>query len=164
MNNLVEYAGSNLINVGFKKLRENVFLSTTRQVFSNVQIIDELKKIAKAHHSKRARICFHNKLSDTVQEMLIVFAKDIEMGFIKQRTAATLTYVVLEGQAELNQMKTDNITLDTIYLGSKNKQMSVCKIEADIFRQINVISDFFVFYEIAQGPFEDSDTIYLDHS
>lgn len=151
-----------LVQLGFKVIRDNVFFTTKKQVTSNNTLISALKVIAEQHPTSRARVCFHNNLSAQVQEMLIVFSENIELVPLKQEKTTTLTYVVISGEAELLQFNQHGEIVAKKFMGRTAGKSVVEKISSNIIRTIKVTSDFFVFYEITEGPFTDDDTLFFN--
>lgn len=151
--NAEEYLESN----GFKSIRNNVFAGKVRADIDS-EIITCLKSIAKSHHTSRARVCLHTSLDEGIQQMLIVFHSSINSDYLKQRNDSTITYVVIEGEALLRRVNDDGTELDSVLLGESESGKVISKVEANIFRKMKVKSEFLVFYEIASGPFSDTDT------
>lgn len=156
-------AKSSINGLGFIEIRDNVFFAKDEQVTSCEILISSLKVIASHHPSGRARVCFHNNLSAKVQEMLIVFANKMDLTPLKQEKETTLTYVVISGKADLLQFNDQGIVIANKAMGHSIGRSPVEKISSKIIRTINVISDYFVFYEITEGPFEDNDTLYFEN-
>lgn len=157
MSDVVDAAVNSLQDYGFISLRENVFYAENACSGANLAVINCLKVIAANVSSQRARICFHPDGDSVVQEMLIVFTKETFLHPIKQHKSSSLTYVAMEGEAQLLQFNTDGAVEKVTTLGSQG--MACYRLPANCARTLRVTDDFFVFYEIAEGPFEDKDTV-----
>ena len=120
-----------------------------------VELIDELKEVAARSERKRARLCLHPSPSDPHQEMLIVMAKSaVELP--QRRTTGFDTKIVLEGRAVLRYFKSEHEMSRSIELGGEHA--TYVHTRSDEFHSLLISSDWFVFLEILQGPFDSGTT------
>lgn len=119
------------------------------------EIIEELKQVALSSARSRSRLCLHPNPSEVHQEMLIVMARSaVELP--QRRTLGFDTKVAIEGKASLRYYSpagelTRSVGLggdDSIYVHTASSE----------YHSLLVESDWFVFLEILEGPFDSSTT------
>lgn len=145
----------------------HTLLSVARQTSSEVfhanhwgiswgqQMIDELKEVARRSERSRARLCLHPDPSDRHQEMLIVMGKtSIEQP--QRRTIGFDTKIVLEGRAVLRYFASEHLMTRTVDLGGEYERYVHTR--SDEFHSLLVTSDWFVFLEVLEGPFDSNTT------
>ncbi len=114
-------------------------------------IIEELKEIAQSNDRNRARLCLHPQPTDVHQEMLIVMARSaVELPH--RRTIGFDSKVVVEGQAKLRYYSPDGDFLRSVGLGG-DASLYVHTVGNE-YHSLLAESDWFVFLEILQGPFD----------
>ena len=119
------------------------------------EIIEELKEIAQSNVRSRARLCLHPNHDDQHQEMLIVMARStIEVPH--RRTIGFDSKVVIEGQAKLRYYSADGDLLRSVSLGDDSSRY-VHTVGTE-YHSLLAESDWFVFLEILQGPFDTHTT------
>lgn len=149
----------------YKCIRENVYYAHDTISDAGDSEIRELCVVAEAHPRKRSRICFHENSQSTIQEMLVVFAKGIYLRPLKQNLERTITYVVVRGVAELIEFE-DNGQIKNVRKVGAAQSGYPCffKVKAASIRTFDVLSDFFIFVEVNEGPFTDAMTEYPEWS
>ena len=119
------------------------------------EVIDDLKTVAEASERSRARLCLHPTPEDQHQEMLIVMkASAIERA--QRRTTGFDTKIVVEGRATLHYFTPVGRPTRAVSLGDDHA-MYVQTRSAE-YHSLLVESDWFVFLEILQGPFNAATT------
>ena len=119
------------------------------------EIVDELKEVAKGNVRSRARLCLHPHPDDLHQEMLIVMARSaIEVPH--RRTIGFDSKVVVEGQADLRYYSPVGDFLRSVSLGH-DSSLYVHTVGTE-YHSLVAESDWFVFLEILQGPFDGHTT------
>lgn len=122
----------------------------------------ELKDFAIKEKLKLFRVCFHKSDKEQINEMLMIHSEPQEIGPLKQINKPSISFIVLEGEAEINLMNDDGEVEKKIYLSSfDNKKSKYCRLDSSCWRKIVSTSKFFIFFEISGGPFKDSDTVWL---
>lgn len=117
--------------------------------------ISELKLVASDSPRRRARLCMHPDQSDSHQEMLIVLAHDaIERA--QRRTIGFDTKIALEGSAVLRYYAESGDLSRSVPLGPG--QAMYVHTNCDLFHNLEVTSEWFVFLEILAGPFDSHTT------
>ena len=118
-------------------------------------MIAELKEVAAQSDRSRARLCLHPSPEDRHQEMLIVMARTaVERP--QRRTIGFDTKIVLEGQALLRYYALDGAPTRSVELSS-GRALYV-HTRSDEFHSLSISSDWFVFLEVLEGPFDVSTT------
>lgn len=119
------------------------------------EVIDELKEVASRSERSRSRLCLHPSQGDRHQEMLIVMSRDaIERP--QRRTIGFDTKIVLEGRAVLHYFASDRSIMRSVELGGEHARYVHTR--GDEFHSLLISSDWFVFLEILEGPFDSNTT------
>ncbi len=118
-------------------------------------IIEELKEVALSSDRNRSRLCLHPNPSEVHQEMLIVMARSaVELP--QRRTLGFDTKVVIEGQATLRYYSpAGDLTRSVALGGNASKYVHTASSE---YHSLLIESEWFVFLEILNGPFDASTT------
>jgi len=119
------------------------------------EIIKELKEVALSSARGRSRLCLHPDPSEVHQEMLIVMARSaVELP--QRRTIGFDTKVVIEGQATLRYYSPAGELTRSVGLGGEASLY--VHTASNEYHSLLVESDWFVFLEILNGPFDASTT------
>ena len=119
------------------------------------EIIEELKEVALSSDRSRSRLCLHPDPSEVHQEMLIVMARSaVELP--QRRTIGFDTKVVLEGQATIRYYSPDGEFTRSVGLGGEASMY--VHTASNEYHSLLIESDWFVFLEILNGPFDASTT------
>ena len=142
-----------------KQTSEGVFHANTWGLNWGNEIIDELKSIALKSPRNRSRLCLHPDKNESHQEMLIVMHKSaVEKP--QRRTIGFDSKIVIHGEADLNYFNDQGVISRTISLG-QNKSLYV-HTRSNEYHALDIVSDWFVFLEILNGPFTELTTIFAD--
>jgi len=118
-------------------------------------VVAELKDVATQSDRSRARLCLHPSPEDRHQEMLIVMARTaIERP--QRRTIGFDTKIVLEGRAVLRYYAPDGTPTRSVELGGEHARYVHTR--SDEFHSLLISSDWFVFLEVLEGPFDSHTT------
>jgi cupin fold WbuC family metalloprotein len=119
-------------------------------------VITELKDAAGRSARSRARLCLHPSPGDRHQEMLIVMSRNaIERP--QRRTIGFDTKIVLEGRAVLRYFTPDGgSTTRSVELGGEHALYVHTR--SDEYHSLSISSDWFVFLEVLEGPFDATTT------
>jgi len=169
-NNLMKKFGRVLSYFLTKKLTRNthLFNESNKEVYYAIDNIIKLskndilflKEKANNNERKRCRICTHKDASDKVHEMFIVLAKDAYVRPHKHLNKCESLHI-LEGLVDVVIFDKDGKIVEVIKLGdysSGNK--FYYRISDPYFHTLLVRSNFLVFHEITNGPFNKTDTIF----
>jgi len=122
-----------------------------------------LKNIAKYKGLSMCRICMHTNDDETIHEMLMIHTKPHYTKPLKQNKTS-LSYHVVEGFGELNLYNDSGLLQQQIAIGDRDHDKKFVRLNANMFRSLESKSDYFIFLEVASGPFKDSDTIWMKYS
>lgn len=124
----------------------------------NGQDIKELKKLALLNTRKRIRLCAHKTPNDRLHEMIIVHTKECYVRPHKHLHRAE-SITILEGEADLILFKDDGSIANVISMGEVSSgNFFFHRIAGSIFHMLIIRSDFLVFHESTEGPFNKGDT------
>lgn len=147
-------ADDHLATIAFPT-QANVFHAKTWGLTLGSETIEALKLVAQRHESGRARLCLHPSVEDLHQEMLIVMslsAKEVP----QRRRNGFDTKLILEGSANMNFFSVSGDLLRTICLSSAEGFYHHTR--SDEFHALEVVSEWFVFIEVLNGPFDSKTT------
>jgi len=147
-------------NLKIFKKNSNVYYAQEYPFFLETDDLDSLIALSKLNNIDKFRICMHKNDKAHIQEMLLILLRP---QFIKphKQEKSTVSYHVLKGLAEL-RLYDDNGNVEFVRnLSSTESGIQHIRLEANRFRSIKSLSDYFIYLEISIGPFQDSDTIWL---
>ena len=138
------------------KKSPGVFISDSISSFClNSEHIDLLKKEIPSSPKKRSRICIHKSDKELIHQMIIAMPRNHYVQPHKH-TQKSETYQVIEGEALFVQFN-ERGSIDQINpLNPKNYFFKPSEYK---YHTLIVLSDFFVFTETTNGPFEPNTNI-----
>jgi hypothetical protein len=74
---------------------------------------------------------------------------------------SSLSYHAIDGESVVNLHDDQGKSTHQFRISSGADGKKSLRLDANVFRSIRSLSDYFIFLEVASGPFEDSDTIWL---
>lgn len=135
------------------KVNEEVYYSGEPIVSVTREDLAWLKECAAKNPRTRVRLCAHRDLQDRVHEMLIVFRKGTYVRPHKHLDK-TESFHVVEGTADLVLFKDDGAIAQVRKLGDPASGASFfLRNEATGYHTLVVRSEYFVFHETTNGPF-----------
>ena len=138
-----------------RRTSQEVFHANEWGISWGREVVDELKDVAALSERARARLCLHPAPEDLHQEMLIVMA-DTAVERAQRRTIGFDTKVVIEGNATLRYYTPTGDLTRSVKLG--RDQAIYIHSRSTEYHSLLVESDWFVFLEILQGPFDNATT------
>lgn len=123
------------------------------------EVIDELKEVALRSQQSKARLCLHPLPSDSHQEMLIVMSsKALELPQRRRigGESAFDTKIAIEGWAILRYYGADRTVSRSVELGDNHARYVHTR--SDEFHSLLIMSDWFVYLEVLEGPFDSRTT------
>ena len=138
-----------------RRTSQDVFHANEWGITWGKEVVDELKDVAASSERARARLCLHPAPDDLHQEMLIVMA-DTAVERAQRRTIGFDTKVVIEGNATLRYYTPTGDLTRSVKLG--RDQATYIHSRSTEYHSLLVESDWFVFLEILQGPFDNETT------
>lgn len=126
--------------------------------------LEFLKTKSLNNERKRIRLCVHRNLKDQVHEMIIVHGKDAYVRPHKHLGRSESLHVI-EGEAYAFLFDEDGKVSDIIHMGDKNSGRTFYyRISKAVYHSLIAVSDFFIFHEAVEGPFDKSKTIFAPWS
>ncbi len=111
---------------------------------------------------KRIRICAHKNTEDTLQEMIIAFARGSYIRPSKHLGKEESIHV-LEGTANFVFFNPNGKIIQVVPIGDPSTGLQeYVRTPVEVFHTVLITSDFFVVQETTQGPFKREDTVFAD--
>lgn len=135
-----------------RKESDEVYYLNAPQITLDYNHADELKKIAVANPSKKARLCIHQSPTADLHEMFIVHGREVYVRphrHIRRHEGL----MVLDGYADLLIFSETGVMLQCHRL-----EHSQIHIAANHYHMLIIRSEFLLFYEATTGPFDRSET------
>jgi cupin fold WbuC family metalloprotein len=150
--------------VSLKQINDEVYYSEGGIVkISNHDIAFLIEK-ASINVRKRARICTHQSLSDTIHEMLIVHTNGNYIRPHKHKNK-TESWNIIKGMADVVMFDETGKINEVISVGDmSSSEIFYYRTNSPIFHSMLIRSKHFVFHEITSGPFNKNDTIFAPWS
>ena len=126
--------------------------------------LQELKSLSLLNKRKRIRICAHMNTSEKLHDMLIVHSKDCYVRPHKHATKAE-SITILEGEADLVLFEEDGSISSVVRMGElRTNKTFFYRISSSIYHMLIIRSEFLIFHEATEGPFDREDTIFPEWS
>lgn len=145
------------------KKNERVFYAKKNPCILSRQQMFLLKALARLRSVPVFRVCLHTDDQCDVHEMLMVHTTPTTVGPLKQNKTS-LSYHVLEGSLTIRMHDESAAVLEEYYLGDgqpSERRGTSLRLNASQYRSVHSTSPFAIFLEVASGPFQDSDTLWL---
>ncbi len=147
-----------------KEINKEVFSADETIVAVGQIEIDLLKKKLSDTERKRIRLCSHKDVTDKLHEMFIVLSKETYIRPHKHLNKAESLHVI-EGSADAVFFdEKGNITKVMPLSDYSSGKPFYYRIEEPCYHTLCIRSDFLVFHEATQGPFQRSDTVFAPWS
>ncbi len=142
----------------FKKISEEVIVSKSHLEQLSHKNINFLISKAKNNKSRKFRLCSHESDNDPVHEMFIVHPKGIYVRPHRHLNKSE-SILIIEGCMDYITFENDGKLKDRIILGDyKSKKKFYLTNKENSFHSLIIKSDWCVFLEIIEGPFERNKT------
>lgn len=147
-----------------KEFNESVYYAEADISNLKAEDIGFLKLKAKGNKNRSVRLCMHKDIRDRIHEMLIVHARDKYVRPHKHLNKAESLFVV-EGAADAIFYDEDESIVEVIPLGdySSGKRFYY-RVWRPIYHNLIIKTDYFVFHEVTEGPFDRSKTVFAPWS
>ena len=156
-NKIIDFYGLIKKNDRVYYAKENPFCISRQQMFILKSLVT-IKKIPVF------RICMHTNDRADIHEMLMIHTKPTQVGPLKQ-LKTSLSYHIIEGELVIELFDEKGTKLKDYIVSNSNLNESVntsIRLNAKQFRTVSSVSPFAIFLEVGSGPFQDSDTIWLN--
>lgn len=143
-----------------KKINDEVYYYNGEIVKVNKNLIEELKEKAMQNKRKRVRLCAHKNVKDKLHEMIIFLGKETYIRPHKH-PGKSESFHVIQGSADIIIFDDKGEIIKVIPLGkySSNKNFFY-RISEPLFHTVLVNSEFLLYHETTNGPFEKKDAIF----
>lgn len=141
------------------KKSDRVFYAKKNPFGISKQQILFLKELASLRNIPVCRICLHPEDQCDIHEMLMIHTRPISVGPLKQNKTS-LSYHLIEGELTI-KMHNDTGEILQEYFLNQGHWISL-RLHANQYRSIHSTSPFSIFLEVASGPFQDNDTLWLN--
>jgi 8-oxo-dGTP diphosphatase len=145
------------------KKHERVFYAKQNPCILSRQQMFLLKALACLRNVPVFRVCLHTDDQCDVHEMLMVHTRPTTVGPLKQ-DKTSLSYHVFEGSLTIKMYDEEAAVSKEYYLGDgppSELRGTSLRLNASQYRSVHSTSPFAIFLEVASGPFQDSDTVWL---
>lgn len=151
-----------LKHLNLRKKSDRVYYAKRIPAAIGLQDMIMLRELAHHRGLPVVRICLHCDDSEPIHEMLMAHTRPQVVGPLKQ-DKSSLSYHMLVGSAEISLHDDQGTILSTIQIDSDDPSVArSARLQASTFRSFRSISPGVVFLEVAGGPFEDEDTIWMN--
>lgn len=126
--------------------------------------LEFLKKKSLDNQRKRVRLCAHRDIKDKVHEMIIVHGKDAYVRPHKHSGRSESLHVI-DGEACAFIFDDNGRVSEIVHMADKNSgKVFYYRISNDVFHSLIIVTDFFIFHEAVEGPFDKTRTIFAPWS
>ncbi|WP_444550576.1 WbuC family cupin fold metalloprotein [Candidatus Magnetomonas plexicatena] len=145
----------------FQYVNDEVFYAPERIVSVDRADVEALKAQALKNPRRRARLCAHHSVDDTLHEMLIAHAKDIYVRPHKHINKSE-SFHIIEGELSVMLFNEEGGIVSVIEMSPQN--CFFYRLSESAFHTVVPTSDMVVFHETTNGPFNRSDTMFAPWS
>jgi len=146
--------------IEFRKESDEVLYSDTLSAVIGAEEIIVLKRMALLNRRKRIRLCTHDSPNSKLHEMFIVHTSDCYVRPHKH-IGKDESISVIEGCADVVFFNDDGSIHKAVSISDDSNTGSYyCRIPDSIYHMLIIRTDFFIFHERTQGPFNSNDTIF----
>jgi len=146
--------------IEFRKESDEVLYSDTLSAVIGAEEIIVLKRMALLNRRKRIRLCTHDSPNSKLHEMFIVHTSDCYVRPHKH-IGKDESISVIEGCADVVFFNDDGSIHKAVSISDDSNTGSYyCRIPDSIYHMLIIRTDFFIFHECTQGPFNSNDTIF----
>ena len=146
--------------MSYKKFNDEVYYSGENITKVTSKEVDFLKEKAKHNYRKRARLCAHVDVSDSVHEMLIVHAKNCYVPPHKH-LGKSESFHLIEGQLDVVIFSDDGKIIDVVHMGIHGTdKVFYYRLQESYYHTVIPLTDWVVFHETTKGPFDRSKTLF----
>ncbi len=146
--------------MNYKVINEEVYYTTDSITKLEAKDIELLKLKASRNLRKRVRLCCHSDRENLLHEMLIVHAKGAYIPPHKHEGKIE-SFHIIEGELDVVIFDDKGDIFDIIQMGryGSNRKFYY-RLSEKRFHTVLPMSEYVVFHEITNGPFDREDTIF----
>jgi cupin fold WbuC family metalloprotein len=146
--------------LNFIKHNDEVYYSEAPVITVGPAEIDFLKNAAAENTRRRARLCTHPGIEDALHEMLIVH---MDSTYVRphKHLGKSESFHIIEGALKVFLFTDDGELTDTIDFGASGSGRNFYyRLSTPMFHSVLPVSDFVVFHEVTNGPFDRADCVF----
>lgn len=148
------------IRINVTEINEEVFFTRDAITKVSTRDIEFLKAKASVNRRKRVRLCAHRSIKDPVHEMLIIHTKDTYVRPHKHLKKSE-SFHIIEGKLKIVIFDESGGILEVINMGDyPSGDTFFYRLSESYFHTVILISDFVVFHETINGPFNREDNVF----
>lgn len=141
-----------------------VFVAKDPVIKINKKVIDFVKNKASSNIKKRARICFHQDINDPIHEMVIAASKEGHVR-VHRHNGKSESFHMIEGEMDVVIFDDDGGVKEIIEMGDyASGKKFYYRLSKDAYHTVVVRSEYAIFHEITNGPFDKKKTVYAPWS
>ena len=145
-----------------RKENNEVLYSEEEYISINQENIEWLKGLSLKNLSGKVRLCTHRSIKDNLHEMLIVHTKDCYVRPHKHINQIE-SMSVLEGEADYIIFDDNGNIIKVLKMGDRlSGKIFYNRMDKPNYHMLIIRSDYLVFHEITNGPFDINKTIFPD--
>ena len=147
-------------------LRESdeVFFRKPSKYIFGASDVNSLIDLAELTPRKRARLCIHEGPDKDVHQMLIVHPRNAYIRPHKHQSREEI-FMVLDGSVEFIEFDNQGSVCSRDMMGDYNSGRTFIRyIPPQTYHSILIYSERLVFFEVTEGPFKETDTVFAGWS
>lgn len=141
-----------------KKKNERVYYAAAEKFQINSQSMYFFLYLSQLRKVPVSRICLHNNDNSLLHEMYMFHSIPTSVGPLKQEKE-TISYHIIDGILEIETEDKTNIVLSSDFFQNTGASKSY-RLKPSQYRVVKSKSDYCIFLEVNNGPFNDFDTIW----
>ena len=147
----------------FRESDEVFFRNPSKHIFG-ASDVNSLINLAELTPRKRARLCIHEDPEKDVHQMLIVHPRNAYIQPHKHLSREEI-FMVLDGSVEFIEFDNQGSVCSRDMMGNYNSGRTFIRyIPPQTYHSILIHSERLVFFEVTEGPFRKSDTVFAEWS
>ena len=148
------------MNDKYRSLNPEVLYSVVPITTTDRSDIDVFKQLSSGNPRKRVRLCTHASPEDRLHEMLIVHERNAYVRPHKHPGKTESTHII-EGLVDVVVFDDEGRIERVIRMGDyANGGIFFYRMASPVFHTLIIRSDFLVFHETTNGPFDREDTVF----
>ena len=145
----------------YQRVSDEVFYSTQPILTVTSELISKMKLMADRNPSGKVRICAHPRPEDPLHEMLLVLKRTVRFKH-HLHLKKSESFHVIEGRLNVEIFDAEGSLTRTIEMGDYSSGLAFFyRLNAERFHTVTPVSDYVVYHETTQGPFDPEQTLYL---
>jgi len=157
-----EFERSLVKKMRLRKKSGRVYFAKDWEAAFSMQDIWQLAAVARSRSEVMFRVCMHAVQSEDIQEMIICHLQRQVVGPLSQPTGTSISFTALEGEGVVRLYSQGKSCREVKLTATDHDGVRTLRIRAAQVRSIESTATPFIFHEVNRGPFQDSDTEWLE--